>query len=269
MPSKNVALYLSLIWLSALIILSIAVQWFGADPLAVHLGIRLSPPSHANLLGTDELGRSLLSRLLNGARGTLIVTFFATMLSLSIGAIMGLIAGWYGRLADLLISGLINLFWSIPFAIFAILVLAVVGATTESVVFVIAGVNWVSSARVFRSETLRIRHSEFVRSARALGFSDPNILLHQVFPNLRRTAIVLAGFGATEALSLESGLAYLGLSLPPPLPTWGGMMSDGFAYLSTAWWICLLPALTITITLASFRGAITGVMDESGRYGQY
>jgi peptide/nickel transport system permease protein len=170
---------------------------------------------------------------------------------------LGLIAGWYGRWLDPLINGLINLFWSIPFAIFAILILAITGPRTWSIILVIAAVNWVSSARIFRAEALRLRSEPFVRSARGRGFSASHILFFEVIPNLYSTSIILLGLGGAETLSLESGLAYLGMSLPPPLPSWGGMMNEGLAFLSTGSWIALLPAFAIVATLASWR-TLTG-----------
>jgi peptide/nickel transport system permease protein len=195
----------------------------------------------------------VISRLLHAARFTLLVTVAATALSLLLGAALGFIAGWYGGWVGHVVEALISLFWTVPLAIFAILVLVIVGARAETLILVIAGVNWVSSARVFRAAMVRLRYSTFIRSARALGFSTPSIIVSQVLPNLRGLVVVLVGFGAAETLALESGLAYLGLSLPPPSPTWGGMMADGIAYLTSGWWVSLLPAGVVTLTIASFR----------------
>jgi len=240
-------------WIAALVIGTVIVSLWGPDPLAIHLNHQLVAPNLAEPLGTDELGRSLLGRLLAAALSSLIMVFSATALSIAVGAFLGLVGGWFGGWIDAVIQALISLFWSIPFAIFAILLLTVAGASVISIVLVIAGVNWVGSARVIRAETLRIRSATFVSVARARGTSNAIILLSEILPNLRATALVLLGFGAAETLSLESGLAYLGMSLPPPSPSWGGIMNEGMPYVMSAWWVAAIPALAIVLTIASFR----------------
>lgn len=245
--------YIAWGWLAFLVLAAVLVGLFKADPEAIDLGQRLEPPGWEHWLGTDELGRSLLVRLLFAARSSLWITLAATTLALILGAVLGIAAAWFGGWWDRVVNGAISTFWSIPFAIFAVLVLSIVGTRTGAIILVIAGVNWVSSARVFRAEALRLKHSTFLRSAKALGFPPAQLLFQHLFPNLRTTAITLAGFGAVETLTLESGLAFLGLSVPPPLPTWGGIMADGLAYLSTAWWIALFAALMVILTVASIR----------------
>jgi len=246
-------LVLACSWLVALVLCASFAAFLGADPLQIDLSIRLMPPSLSHWLGTDELGRDLLSRLLHAASFTLWVTVAATLLSLTLGFLLGTVAAWFGHIVDSVIMAVVNVFWSIPFAIFAVLLIAVVGVSAGTLILAIGGVNWVTSARVFRTEMIRLRQSEFLRAARALGFPAWYILVRHALPNLRTTVINIAGYSAAETMTLESGLAFLGLSLPPPLPTWGGIMADGLSYLSTGWWISVLPAVAITITLGSLR----------------
>ncbi len=246
------ALPFALLWLIMLTIGAISVPFWG-DPLHLDLGIRLSPPGTAHLLGTDELGRDILIRLCYGARFTLLVTIGATSFSLILGFLLGSVAGWFGGILDMVINNLINLFWSVPFVVFAVLLIAIVGANATTLILSIGMINWVSSARVFRAETLRLRRSDFVTSARATGFGPMEIFFFQLLPNLKATWVGLLGYGAAETVTLESGLAFLGLSLPPPMATWGGMMADGLQLFSAAWWVAGMPAITVTITLVSFR----------------
>ncbi len=247
------------LWIAVVVFLALfAGTLHLPDPLQLDLGGRLQPPEARHWLGTDELGRDLLSRIAHAARFTLIVTAGATVISLTLGLVLGLSAAWFGGWLDRGVGTVINLLWSVPFTVLVILFVAVTGASTLSLILVIGGVNWVGSARVFRAETLRLRRSDFIRASRAAGFPPARILLTQVFPNLRAATVTLVGFAAVETLTLEAGLAFLGLSLRPPLPTWGGMVADGLAQLSTAWWIPAVPAAAITLTLASIR-ALTSI----------
>lgn len=258
MHSRRVSLLLAIGWLSLLAGLATGADWLG-DPLRMDLAARVQAPDASHWLGTDELGRDLIARVLHAARFSLMVTAGATALALTLGFVLGTAAAWFGRYIDAAVMALVNLFWSVPFAVFAVLLVAIIGANTTTLIVAIGGVNWVSSARVFRSEMLRLRRIEFVVAARAAGFGPWQILFMHAMPNLRAATIGLLGYGAAETLALESGLAFLGLSLPPPLPTWGGMMADGLAHFSVGWWIVAVPATTITITLASLRALAEGV----------
>ena len=260
MRNRRISLLLAFGWLSLLGCLAAGADLLG-DPLRMDLAARVQAPG-ADWLGTDELGRDLVARLFHAARFTLVVTAGATAFALTFGFALGAAAAWFGRFTDAAVMALVNLFWSVPFAVFAVLLVAIIGANTTTLIVAIGGVTWVSSARVFRSEMLRLRRSEFVVAARAAGFSPWQILFTHALPNLRAAAVGLLGYGAAETLALESGLAFLGLSLPPPLPTWGGMMADGLAHFSVGWWTAAVPAAMVTITLASLR-ALADVVEEA------
>jgi peptide/nickel transport system permease protein len=250
----------ALMWLAVLIVA--ACVWPALplpDPLAVDLGSTLSPPTVDHWMGTDELGRDLLSRALAAAQATLIVTAAATALNLTLGVLLGIAAGFFGGWIDAIVTFVVDLFWSVPFVVFAVLIVSVTGASTVSLIVTIGLINWVTVARVVRAETARLRDLDFMRTARAFGFSTPALLFREVCPNLWPTVLALAAFTAIEVLTLETGLAFVGLSLPAPSPTWGGLLAEGLDYLTSAWWIVGFTALLITVTLASLQILSRGV----------
>jgi peptide/nickel transport system permease protein len=204
-------------------------------------------------LGSDELGRDMLSRFLAGAKSTLLISGGATVLNICLGVLLGGAAGLLGGWVDSLLSFFIDLFWSIPFLVFVVLIISVTGVSAATLILTIGLINWVTAARIIRAETARLREMDFVRTSRAFGFSNRYILLREIFPNLRSTLVALAAFTAVEVLTLETGLAFLGLSLPEPSPTWGGLLASGVNYLSSAWWIGSFAAIFITVTLASLQ----------------
>jgi peptide/nickel transport system permease protein len=244
----------AVIWLAALGVAAFANALLPLpDPLEIDLAVALSPPTADHPLGTDELGRDLLSRTLVAAEATLIVTAAATALNLTLGTLLGIAAGFFGGWIDAAVLFVIDLFWSVPFVVFAVLIVSVTGASTASLIVTIGLINWVTAARVVRAETSRLRDLDFVRTARAFGFSTRAVLLREIGPNLAPTVLALAAFTAIEVLTLETGLAFLGLSLPAPSPTWGGLLAEGLDYLTSAWWIVTFTALLITMTLAALQ----------------
>jgi ABC-type dipeptide/oligopeptide/nickel transport system permease subunit len=214
-----------------------------------------SPPSLAHLAGTDELGRDVFSRLLHAAGSTLQIVAGATALSLGIAILLGMVVGFRGGWPDVLVRLGVDLLWSVPFVVFVVLIVGVVGVSKLTLIATIGVINWVGPARVIRAEAARLRDADFVTAARAYGYPRRMILLHELLPNLRRSILTLAAYGAIEVLTLETGLAFVGLSLPAPAPTWGGMLADGLSYFSTAWWIVVATSAVITATLASLQVA--------------
>jgi len=245
---------LALIWLAVLAVAAFANSALPLpDPLDLDLASALAPPGLDHWMGTDELGRDLLARILAAAEGTLIVTAAATALNLGIGLLLGVAAGFFGGWIDSVVLFIVDLFWSVPFVVFAVLIVSVTGASTLSLIVSIGLINWVTAARVVRAEASRLRELDFVRTARAFGFSTGEVLLREIGPNLLPTIVALAAFTAIEVLTLETGLAFLGLSLPAPSPTWGGLLAEGLDYLTSAWWIVGFTALLITMTLAALQ----------------
>lgn len=250
----------SIIWLLLLSAGAFLSPWLPlSDPLAIDLAEAFSPPAQDHLLGTDELGRDLLARVLFAARSTLLVAFFAAALNVALGAIFGVIAGFFGGWADMALSFIIDLFWSVPFLIFVVLIISITGVSPVSLILTIGLINWVTAARVIRAETARIQSLDFVRTARAYGFSRSAVIFREIMPNLSSTIWALAAFSAVEVLTLETGLAFLGLSLPAPEPTWGGLLADGLNYLASAWWIAIFTAILVIVTLGALQGLSKGL----------
>jgi len=205
------------------------------------------------LLGTDALGRDILSRVIFGARVSLVVGICAVAIGATLGTFLGLLSGFYGRGVDALITRLADLQLSIPFLILAISVMAVLGAGLSKVILVLGLTSWIMYARVVRGEVLAVRTREYVLAAQALGASDTTILRRHILPNVSTSAIVIATFEIARAILSEASLSFLGLGIQPPTPSWGGMVADGREYLTTSWWISTWPGLAIAVTVLAIN----------------
>ncbi|MDE0099405.1 MAG: ABC transporter permease [Truepera sp.] len=220
------------------------------DPTQHHRDMRFLPPGTARFpLGTDQLGRDLLSRLLYGARISVLVGVSAALVGGSVGAIIGLAAGFYGGTLDALISRAIDTFLSIPFIILVLAVVGILGPSLLTLILVLGLTGWASYARVARGETMSVREREFVSAAYALGGSGIRISLRHILPNTMASLIVLATLDVAATILAESGLSFLGLGVQPPTVTWGLMIADGKDYIATAWWLALFPGLAISFTV--------------------
>lgn len=225
------------------------------DPTQHHRRERLLPPAWlegsnpAYLLGTDQLGRDIYSRVLYGSRISVIIGVSAVLVSGTIGATMGLVAGFYGRRIDTLISRFIDIFLSIPFIILVLSVIGVLGPSLLTIILVLGFTGWASYARVVRGETLSIREREYVLAARVIGSSGLRIAFREILPNTFASVIVLATLDVSSTILAESALSYLGLGVQPPTVTWGLMIADGREYLSSAWWMAVFPGLAISYTV--------------------
>lgn len=240
-------------WLSLLGLGVLAAYVGMADPLQVDLTRLLAHPDVAHLAGTDELGRDVLSRTLHAASATLLVTVGATLLDMLLAIMFGLFAAYHGGLTDRVLAVTIDLFWTVPFVVFVVLFVTLVGVSIASLIVSIAMINWVTAARIIRAEGGRLRQETFVRAAEAFGFSPLQVVMQQIVPSLAPTLLALTAYTAIEVLTLETGLAFIGLSLPAPTPTWGGMLADGLGYLNSASWLVLMPAGAISLTLISLQ----------------
>jgi len=223
------------------------------DPLKLDLAARLEAPlsdsGNLHLLGTDTLGRDLLSRIIYGARVSAVVGTAAVILAGFIGVLLGLLAGFYGGLADATISRLSDIVLAIPYLVLAIGVVAVVGGGLTTVVAVLALTTWVTYSRIVRSEVLTVRHSEFIEAARAAGATPARVMLRHILPNISSSIIVIASQQLAAMILFEAALSFLGLGVKPPTPSWGGMVADGRLYLSQAWWVSTLPGIAILLTV--------------------
>ncbi|MER3450663.1 MAG: peptide ABC transporter permease [Chloroflexota bacterium] len=225
------------------------------DPLRQDLGGRLRPPAWvaggdpAYPLGTDQLGRDVLTRLVYGARTSLLIGFGAVLLSGTAGTLLGLIAGYYGGLADRAIMRLADIQFSFPFILLVITLVAVLGPGLGSVVLAMAVGGWATYARVVRAQVLALKGREFVEAARCLGAGSLEILYRHIFPGTVGPLSVIGTYSVGQMMVFAAALDFLGLGIQPPTPAWGTMLADGLAYLDTAWWLNVFPGLALVLTV--------------------
>jgi peptide/nickel transport system permease protein len=230
------------------------------------------PPNTTFWLGTDDLGRDLMVRIAYGARISLMVSVVSTAATVLLGTLVGIAAGYYGGVVDTILSWLIDLVLSFPFLLLVIALVSITGPSPTLLVGVIALFGWSSVARVVRGQTLSLRRREFVEAALSIGASDLRIMALDILPNVLAPIIVYTSLLIPSFVVLESTLSFLGLGVPPPAPTWGGMLSDSVTYYRQAWWYVIFPGLALlTTTLAfnlfgdSIRDAFDPRADRLGR----
>lgn len=234
---------------------AVAAPWVAPEnPLAVDIEHRLVPPAWmdggtlGHVLGTDQVGRDLFSRLIYGGRASLLIGVTAVLISASIGVLLGLAAGYFGPGVDWSIMTLINVMLTFPFVLLALAVIAVLGPSLVNMIIVLGVADWPLYARVIRAETLAIREREFIVASRALGTSHPRIIFRQILPNLVSVIVVIATLQVARVIILESFLSFLGLGVQPPTPAWGNMLGEGRVYMLNSWWIAAFPGLAIFVT---------------------
>ena len=234
------------------------------DPLDQDIAARLKPPlsrtqeGASHLLGTDAVGRGILSRAIYGGRISLTIGLASVLLAGGIGVLLGLIAGYAGGRWDSLIMRIADIQLAIPFLVLALATVAVVGPSLFNLIAVLGITGWVIYARVVRAETLSIREREYVLAARTVGVGPARILARHILPNVASSMIVVATLQVARMVLFEASLSFLGLGVPPPTPTWGGMVADGRNYIDSAWWVATIPGLIIFVTVL----AITMVGDR-------
>jgi ABC-type dipeptide/oligopeptide/nickel transport system permease subunit len=211
------------------------------------------PPSGEHLMGTDEFGRDVLSRVIHGSRISVYVGVVSVGLSVIIGVFIGSIAGYYGGWIDHALTTIADLTWSLPEILVALLLVAIIGAGVECVIVAIALTYWAQYARLIRGQILMLKNEVYVEATRSLGANDFNILFKHLFPNAIGPVIVAATIGVGQAIVLEATLGFLGLGAQPPLPSWGAMMSSGTAYLFISPWVIIFPGLAMMITVLGFN----------------
>lgn len=224
------------------------------DPSHIDLTIRLSRPSAAHWFGTDELGRDILSRVIYGARISMLVGASVVTVSLLIGLIIGSIAGYYGGYIDRFVNVVVmNAFLSFPSILLAIAFVAFLGPGIFKLILALSIGGWVGYARLVRGQVLAAREREYVEAARALGASDLRIVVRHILPNIVQPVIVQAAIGMAGAVLAEATMSFLGLGVPPPTASWGAMLNDGRSHLFDAPHLVLFPALAVMLAVLSFN----------------
>ena len=263
--------------LSAIVIILMILMALAAPYIAPYkeaeqdLLARLQPPSQAHLLGTDELGRDVLSRVLYGGRVSLVIGIFPSMISLLIGIFLGLIAGYFGGWIDYLIMRLADIMLSFPSLLLAMALMYTLGRYANSVVCIFGAlslVGWASVSRVVRSQTLSLKETEYVEAARSIGVGRPKIMLRHILPNCIPSLIVLYTLNVPSCILSESTLSFLGIGVQPPAASWGLMVNQSKQYLFTMPWLALAPCLAIMIIVLAFNFLGDGLRDTLDPYMQ-
>ena len=252
---------LSLFWL----LVALGAPWLAPfDPIEQNLGAALLPPDSAHLLGTDNFGRDVLSRIIWGTRLDLQMGAFGVLFPLIIGTMIGAIAGYFGGIVDMLLMRLLDVTISFPFLVLIIAIVAVLGPGLASFYIALALVGWVSYARLVRSRFLVLKRADFVLAAQSLGFSHGRILLHHILPNAIMPALVFSMSDAVIDVVLGASLSYLGLGIQPPTAEWGLMIAEGQTFIATAWWMTVFPGIAIVLLATGFSLLADGVAEHFG-----
>jgi peptide/nickel transport system permease protein len=232
------------------------------DPARIDLPSRLMGPSAAHWFGTDELGRDILSRVIYGARISMLVGSCVVATSLTLGLILGSIAGYYGGFLDRFLNVIVmNAFMSFPGILLAIALVAFLGPGLFNLVLALSIGGWVGYARLVRAQVLAVREREYVEATRALGASDLRIIIRHILPNIIQPVIVQAAIGMAGAILAEATMSFLGLGVPPPTPSWGSMLTDGRSHLFDAAHLVLFPAAAVMLAVLSFNFIGDGLRD--------
>jgi peptide/nickel transport system permease protein len=257
---RNRAAVMGLAILGLVLVLAIlAPILYPASPFKL-VGRPFLPPFDRFLLGTDMLGRDVAAGVAHGARTSLMIGVVATLIAVAIGTLVGGVAGYFGGLVDDLLMRLTEIFQTIPSFIFAIVLVAILSPSIQSIVAAIAVVSWPATARLVRGEVLSLRNREFVQACVALGMSDLNVLFRQILPNCLSPLIVTGSLSVATAILSESALAFLGLG-DPNVMSWGFMIGAGRAVLRDAWWLCAIPGVLILLTVLAINLVGEGIND--------
>lgn len=219
------------------------------------------PPSRDYPLGTDQIGRDMLSRMIYGARVSMLVGLGAQLIVVSIGVPIGALSGFFGGRTDLLLSRFIDVMYAFPRLLFVILVMSMLGAGLMNIFIAIGLTGWVGIARQTRAQVLAIKEKEFVDGARAMGAGYLRVLVKHVLPNALTPIVVAVTFGIPEAIFTEAALSFIGVGINPPTPSWGQMVGEGQQYLRSYWHLCVFPAIAIAATMLAFTFLGDGVRD--------
>src|SRR5512139_3319102 len=242
-------------------LLAAAAPLLGRDPGAIDIAQRLQAPNWSHPLGTDDLGRDVLTRILYGARISLLVGFVAVGIATGIGIVLGALAGYYGRWVDTLLMRLVDIMLCFPTFFLILAVIAFLDPSIWNIMIIIGLTGWMGVARLVRAEFLSLRERDFVLAARAVGAGDARIIFRHILPNALSPVLVSVTLGVAGAILTESALSFLGIGVQPPTPSWGNMLLAGKQTLGTAWWLSVFPGLAILFTVLGYNLLGEGIRD--------
>ena len=263
--SLRALLFSSKATLGLCVLLFVIISALVPDLLAPHnpneqfLAIRLRPPltglgtGQRHLLGTDQLGRDILSRVIHSARTSVVIGLMVVLVSGTIGVTIGMLSGYLRGIVDDVLMRLADIQLAFPFILLAIAIIGVLGNSVRNVIVAVGIANWVIYARVVRGETLAVREKAYVEAARSIGASNLHLVLLHILPNVSPSIIVISTFGVASAILAEAGLSFLGLGVPLNVPTWGSMLADGRRFVDTSWWLAVFPGLAIFVTVLAIN----------------
>jgi len=248
-----------------ILVMAALAPWIAPyDPNAQNLRAALRAPqwlSGPNVLGTDQVGRDMLSRIFYGARVSVVIAVTVVIVSGVVGVGLGAASGYFGRSTDFIIQKLVEVVWAFPPLLLAIAIMAFFGQSIGVLILALVSQRWIPYCRVARAQALSLRSRDFVLAARSLGAGHGRIIRRHIVPNLIGSAIVIGTFAMATAIVSEASLSFLGLGVPPDIPTWGSMLSDGRSYISTAWWLALFPGAAIFVTVLGINLLGDGLRD--------
>lgn len=254
-------------WVGLVIFLIVALMAIfaplvaGQDPLEQDILARLKPPSDLHLLGTDYFGRDIYSRIVYGARLSLIIGLTSTALAMIIGSAIGMIAGWYGGRIDTLVMQVMDILLAFPSLILGLIIVAMLGPSILNIVIAIALTSIPPFARIARAPTIALKEREFIDACRALGYSDARILIVHILPNILPEILVMGSLWLANAIRTEASLAFIGLGVKPPAPTWGSMIREGFENILDSAWLVIAPGGAILIVIFALNLLGDGLRD--------
>ena len=252
--SRNRLSWVGIGLLLVIVLAAVLAPWLAPhDPLQQNIAYRLEPPSGEFWLGTDSYGRDVLSRLIYGARVSLLVGFVAILIAMCIGSALGILAGYVGGLVDQLIMGLVDVLLSFPTLLLGLMVAAMLGASLENLIIAIAITEIAPFVRVARAPTIALKQRDFVEAGRALGYGPMRLMGVHILPNMVSDVVVLGSLWMASAIRTEASLSFIGLGVPPPAATGGSMIREGFENLLDAWWLTVFPSVAILLTVLALN----------------
>jgi peptide/nickel transport system permease protein len=260
--NTNKTSWVGLVLFLTVVVIAILAPWIAPhDPIEQDIFSKLQSPSATFWLGTDYYGRDILSRLMYGARYSLIIGIAATAFAMIVGSIIGMLAGYYGGRFDTIIMQVMDILLAFPSLILGLIIVAMLGPSLLNIIIAIALTSIPSFARIARAPTISVKEREFVEAGRSLGYSDARILFVHILPNITAEILVMFSLWTASSIRTEASLAFIGLGLKPPTPTWGGMIREGFENILESYWLAMMPGLAILIVVFALNLLGDGLRD--------